>query len=86
MEKEEITTREILEFLQVNMVTKTEFEARFGIFDGRLTGLEYRFDNLECRFDKLEKRVDHIENCMVTKDYLDDKLADFAIKLSQKNR
>jgi DNA polymerase II small subunit/DNA polymerase delta subunit B len=37
---------------------------------------EKRFDNLEGRFDNLEGEVNTIKATMVTKDYLDDKLAD----------
>jgi len=35
-----------------------------------------KFDKVDERFDKLEGRVGKIEATMVTKDYLDDKLAD----------
>ena len=38
--------------------------------------VDERFDKVDERFDKLEGRVGKIEATMVTKDYLDDKLAD----------
>jgi predicted nuclease with TOPRIM domain len=44
--------------------------------DKRFDKLEERFNKLESRFDKLEERVVRIEATMVTKEYLDDKLAD----------
>ncbi len=42
----------------------------------RFDKLEGKFDGLENKFDKLDKRVIKIEATMVTKDYLDEKLAD----------
>ena len=47
----------------------TKTEERFGL-------METRFDTMETRFDTMETRLDRIEATMVTKDYLDDKLAD----------
>lgn len=38
--------------------------------------VEERFDKIDQRFDRLEGRVGKIEASMVTKDYLDEKLAD----------
>jgi len=73
MLNQEVTTNEIMEFLQTNMVTRDEFNDRVGSLEVRFDNLEVRFDNLEGRFDNLEGRVGHLENQMVTKDYLDDK-------------
>ncbi|KKR07019.1 MAG: hypothetical protein UT32_C0015G0003 [Parcubacteria group bacterium GW2011_GWC2_39_14] len=77
MANQEVTTNEIMEFLQTNMVTRDEFNDRVG-------NLEVRFDNLEGRFDNLEGRVGHLENQMVTKDYLDDKFAIFSAEIGKK--
>lgn len=44
--------------------------------DQRFDQVDQRFDQVDQRFDRLEGRVDRIEATMVTKDYLDDKLAD----------
>jgi len=63
MSKTEVTTREILEFLQTNMVFRSEFDD---------------FKNIT------NIRISHLENQMVTKDYLDNKFADFAVKINQK--
>lgn len=38
--------------------------------------MKKEFDGIGGRFDKVETRLDKIESTMVTKDYLDDKLAD----------
>ncbi len=38
--------------------------------------VDKRFDKVEARLDSLDKRTGHLENQMVTKDYLDNKLAD----------
>lgn len=40
------------------------------------TKVDERFDKVDERFDGLEGRVGRIESGMVTKDYLDEKLAD----------
>ena len=40
------------------------------------THVDQRFDRLEGRVDGVEGRLNKIETTMVTKDYLDDKLAD----------
>jgi len=81
MAKQEVTTNEIMEFLQTNMVTRDEFNDRVGSLEVRFDNLEVRFDNLEGRFDNLEGRVGHLENQMVTKDYLDDKFAVFGAEI-----
>jgi len=39
-------------------------------------GVDKRFDKVDVRIDKIDKRLIHTEAMMVTKDYLDDKLAD----------
>lgn len=43
--------------------------------------VDERFDRLETRMDKSEFRLNRVESQMVTKDYLDDKLADQYSKL-----
>ena len=42
----------------------------------RLDGIDQRFDGIDKRFESIDKRFDRIEAVMVTKSYLDDKLAD----------
>jgi polyhydroxyalkanoate synthesis regulator phasin len=49
----------------------------------RFDSLETRVDGLENRMDGLENRMDRIEATMVTKDYLDDRLADFKASLKE---
>ena len=44
--------------------------------DSRFDGVDSRFDGVDSRFDKVERRLDRLESQMVTKEYLDDKMAD----------
>jgi len=77
MRNVEVTTNDIMQFLEKNMVMREEFNCF-------KNNTETRLDNLEVRFSGLEGRVGHLENQMVTKDYLDNKFIDFAIKINQK--
>ena len=61
----------------------TRVDERFDRIEGRLDGVEGRLDRVDGRFDKVDERfgslesdVAHIKNVMVTKEDLDDKLAD----------
>jgi len=65
MEKE-TSKNEILEAIN-------EFSTKV---DERFDKVDERFDKVDERFDRLEGKVGKIEATMVTKDYLDDKLAD----------
>ena len=65
MEKE-TSKNEILEAIN-------EFSNRV---DDKFDKVDERFDKVDKRFDNLEGRVGKIEATMVTKDYLDEKLAD----------
>ncbi|MBI4779398.1 hypothetical protein HY797_03020 [Candidatus Falkowbacteria bacterium] len=65
MEKE-TSKNEILEAIN-------EFSTKV---DERFDKVDERFDKVDERFNRLEGRVGKIEAGMVTKDYLDDKLAD----------
>ena len=51
-------------------------EERFNGVDKRFDGVDKRLDGVDKRLESLEQRVGHVENQMVTKDYLDNKLAD----------
>ena len=53
--------------------SKNEILGAINEFSSRV---DERFDKVDERFDNLEGRVGKIEATMVTKDYLDDKLAD----------
>lgn len=50
-----------------------EFSTRM---DRRFEGIETRLDNVETKLSTVESRLTRVEATMVTKDYLDDKLAD----------
>lgn len=51
-------------------------QGRFEGIDGRFEGIDKRFEGMDKRFDRIEQRLDRVEATMVTKDYLDEKLAD----------
>jgi predicted nucleic acid-binding Zn-ribbon protein len=51
-------------------------DQRFEKIDQRFDKVDQQFDKVDQRFDKVDQRFDKIEATMVTKDYLDDKLAD----------
>ena len=81
---EEITKNEILKVINES-TTKTEkrfddLETAINDFashvEDRFERVDKRFDGVDKRFDGIETRLDKIEATMVTKDYLDDKLAD----------
>jgi len=91
MPNAEVTTNEIMEFLQINMVTREEFndfksvtKTEFTVLTEEVKVLSTRVGSLEVRFEDVDTRVGHIENQMVTKDYLDDKFADFGAKIDKK--
>jgi archaellum component FlaC len=52
-------------------------DKRFASIDQRFDGIEKRFDGIEKRFDGVEKRLNRIEAAMVTKEFLEERLADF---------
>lgn len=81
MENEKML-QDILEtviFIKDNAVTKEEFDLRLG-------GVETRLGGVESRLDIVEERLTKIEALMVTKDYLDDKLADLKGDIIVKQR
>lgn len=55
-------------------------EGRMGNVEGRLERVEGRLERVEGRLEKVEGKVNRIEGTMVTKDYLDDKLADHGVR------
>ena len=76
----EATTNEILSAIN-NFANEVEerfdgIDKRFDGVDKRFDGVDKRFDGVDKRLDDLDARVGHLENQMVTKDYLDSKLAD----------
>ncbi len=56
---------------------------RFENIDRRFDAVDKRFDAVDEHFERVEKRLSVIETTMVTKDYLEDRLADFKITLKQ---
>ncbi len=66
MSTHEPTLKDVIEVLQ-------GFSERM---DQRFNEHDKRFDQIDQRFDRLEARVGIVEDSMVTKDYLDERLAD----------
>ncbi|MFH0988039.1 MAG: hypothetical protein V1763_01570 [Parcubacteria group bacterium] len=64
------------ELLSVINVFADQTERRFESVDARFDGVDARLDKIEGRVDGVEGRLSHVEGQMVTKDYLDNKLAD----------
>lgn len=62
----EPTIQDVLDVLQAH---SSETDARFN-------GIESRFEKIDKKFEEIDKRFDKIEKTMVTKDYLDERIAD----------
>lgn len=67
------TIKEILETLNV---FSGHIDDKFINIDQKFENIDQKFDNIDNKFDKIDKRLNRVESLMVTKDYLDDKLAD----------
>lgn len=77
---QEPTGAEILSAVN-NFATQTEqnFQAinrRFEGIDHRFEGIDQKFVSIDQRLDKIDQKINTIQATMVTKDYLDEKLAD----------
>lgn len=76
----EPTNQDIIEVLhEFSNKVDARFESmdtRFDKMDGRMDKMDSRLDMVEGRLDKIDGRLNTIEATMVTKDYLDEKLAD----------
>lgn len=79
--KEEPGFRDVLEAIHV---FSTEMDQQFEQVDQRFEEVNIRFDQVDDRFDCIEKRLTRVEACMVTKEYLDEKLADFHIDFARR--
>lgn len=77
---DEPTNYEILEAIN-SYATGTDrrlekIEGRLDGIDGRLDGIDGRIQKIEGRLDGIEPTLAYVKSQMVTKEYLDDKLAD----------
>lgn len=63
-----------------------QVDQRFEQVDQRFEQIDQRLDRIDGRLDKSDGRLDRIEATMVTKDYLDDKLADLRGDLIMNDR
>lgn len=66
MKEKEITNQDLFDLI------KSGFDSN----DERFESMDKRFESMDKRFDAMDKRLTRVESLMVTKDYLDDKLAD----------
>lgn len=56
-------------------------ETRMDRVEGRLDGIDVRLDGIDGQMSGVNGRLDRIESTMVTKDFLEDRLADFKSEL-----
>lgn len=61
-------------------------ESRLDKVEGRLEKVESRLDKVDGRLGKVENRLEGFSTIYVTKEYLDDKLADFKTGLEDSSR
>ncbi|MBT6253882.1 hypothetical protein HOI83_01465 [Candidatus Uhrbacteria bacterium] len=85
--EEKISNKDIFSVL-VKFAKSTEdrfdgIDRRLDGIDGRLDGIDIRLDRIDGRADGVDGRLSRIESQMVTKSYLDDKLADLRGDLVQ---
>lgn len=72
-----MTLETLAQMVQMGFIElKDEMNTRFGALENRVGNLESRMNGLESRVGGIEGRLIRIESQMVTKVYLDDKLAD----------
>ncbi len=55
---------------------------RFEAIDRRFDGIDQRFVGVDQRFEGIDRRLSRIEANMVTRDFLEDRLADFRASLT----
>jgi len=85
MEKiEDVTTGDIMKFLEKNMVTREEFESNAQKVEEHFQRVDERLGSVEERLGQVEGRLGHVENQMVTKDYLGNKLADLGADIGRR--
>ena len=58
-------------------------DQKFENIDRRFENIDRKFEGMDQRFDRVDERLDTIESTMVTKDYLESRLADFRKTLKQ---
>ena len=81
---EDVSTGDIMKFLEKNMVTREEFKLNVQKVEGHFQQADERLGKVEGRLGEVEGRLGHVENQMVTKDYLDNKLADLGSDIGRR--
>ncbi len=72
-EKDQVTTNEIMEFLQEHMMTRAEIDGKFVAIDKRFVAIDERFVAIDERFVAIEKKLTQTK--LEILDGVDDKLA-----------
>ncbi|MBU1131785.1 hypothetical protein KKC32_00845 [Patescibacteria group bacterium] len=67
---------EMVVFIKDQAATQSSVDEGFKCMDERFDQVDEKFKSVDERFDSLDSRLKKVESTMVTKDYLDDKLAD----------
>ena len=73
---QEANRRDIQDILETINAFASHTEDRFLNIDARFNAVDSRFNNVDLKLDQVENRLTSVESQMVTKAYLDDKLAD----------
>ena len=55
---------------------------RFEQIDQRFEQIDHRFEQIDQRFDRIEGRLGKMESAMVTRDFLEERLVDFRVSLT----
>ena len=69
-------SNDMQEFGEALQLFGTHVDERFNKVDERFDKVDKRFDRIEGRLSRVEQNIGYLKTGMVTKDYLDDKLAD----------
>lgn len=85
------STNDIMNFLQDHMVTREEFNDRFGGLENKVEKLEKKVDSLDQKVDTLDQKIDSLDqkvnrNKLEILDAMDEKLAHLKYDLTNMMR
>lgn len=75
----QVTTNDIMEFLQTHMVMRSDFNK----FRTKVDNLNVKFYDTGIIMKNIEQRLAHMEKNILTKEYLDLKIKEFIANLDQ---
>jgi len=75
----QVTTNDIMEFLQTHMVMRSDFNK----FRTKVDNLNVKFYDTGIIMKNIEQRLAHMEKNILTKEYLDLKIKEFLANLDQ---